>query len=84
MITVLQNVHEDCVVVIDYLENISLETWKDWGLSEQPVDRVDPYGDIPVVSRDGITEDKTGIDGEEAGTTGEETLESGEDEVIPE
>ena len=32
MITVMRNVDKDCVVVIDSLQNLSLETWKDWGL----------------------------------------------------
>lgn len=32
MITVLRNVRPDCVVVIDYLKNISQETYKKWGL----------------------------------------------------
>ena len=32
MITVLQNVHPDCVVVIDSLKNLSPETWEAWGL----------------------------------------------------
>ena len=32
MMKVLQNVDKDCVVVIDSLQNLSLETWKDWGL----------------------------------------------------
>ena len=30
--TAIQNVHEDCVVVIDSLKNISPELWKDWDL----------------------------------------------------
>ena len=32
MVTVLQNVREDCVVVIDSLKKISPETWEDWKL----------------------------------------------------
>ncbi|MDO4869930.1 MAG: L,D-transpeptidase family protein [Bacillota bacterium] len=32
IITVLQNVDEDCVVVIDSLENLSPELWEEWGL----------------------------------------------------
>jgi L,D-peptidoglycan transpeptidase YkuD (ErfK/YbiS/YcfS/YnhG family) len=32
MITVMRNVREDCVVVIDSLKKISPETWKDWEL----------------------------------------------------
>ena len=34
MITVMQNVRPDCVVLIDSLENISPETWEDWGLGD--------------------------------------------------
>ena len=33
MITVMQNVRPDCVVLIDSLRNISPETWDDWGLT---------------------------------------------------
>ena len=33
MITVLQNVKPDCVVVIDSLKTLSPETWEEWGLS---------------------------------------------------
>ncbi len=32
MLNVMQNVDEDCVVVIDSLKNISPETWEAWGL----------------------------------------------------
>ena len=32
MFTVMQNVKSDCVVVIDSLQNLSPETWEDWGL----------------------------------------------------
>ena len=32
MIRVMQNVKENCIVVIDSLQNISPETWEDWGL----------------------------------------------------
>ncbi len=32
MITVMQNVDPACVVVIDSLQNLSPETWEDWGL----------------------------------------------------
>ena len=32
MVTVMQNVHKDCVVVIDELKNLSPETYKKWGL----------------------------------------------------
>ncbi|MBR4473324.1 MAG: alpha/beta fold hydrolase [Oscillospiraceae bacterium] len=33
MITVMQHVSPDCVVVIDTLENLSPETWADWGFA---------------------------------------------------
>lgn len=33
MITVMQNIKADCVVVIDSLKTLSPETWDDWGLS---------------------------------------------------
>ncbi|WP_019002694.1 L,D-transpeptidase family protein [Succinimonas amylolytica] len=32
MITVLRHVRQDCVVVIDYLKNLSQETYRKWGL----------------------------------------------------
>ena len=32
LVTVMQNVSEDCVVVIDSLQKLSPETWDDWGL----------------------------------------------------
>ena len=32
MIKVMKNVEKDCVVVIDYLQNLSPETYEDWGL----------------------------------------------------
>ena len=32
MIKVMRNVKKDCVVIIDSLKNISLETWNNWGL----------------------------------------------------
>ena len=32
MATVMKNVNEDCVVVIDSLKNLSPETWEAWGL----------------------------------------------------
>jgi len=32
LVTVMQNVSEDCVVVIDSLQKLSPETWNDWGL----------------------------------------------------
>lgn len=35
MITVMKTVRPDCVVVIDSLENISPETWDDWGLGAE-------------------------------------------------
>ena len=32
MVRVMRNLDEDCVVVIDSLENLSPETWENWGL----------------------------------------------------
>ena len=32
MITALQNVDKDCVVVIDSLKNIAPDLWKEWDL----------------------------------------------------
>ena len=43
MITVMQNVREDCVVVIDSLRNLSPKTWEDWGLGEKADLQID-YG----------------------------------------
>ena len=39
MVTVMKNVKEDCVVVIDSLEVLSPETWEEWGLSAETDDR---------------------------------------------
>ncbi len=33
---VMQNVKEDCVVIIDTLQNISPEYWEEWGLASAP------------------------------------------------
>ena len=43
MITVMQNVSPDCVVVIDALEKISPETWADWGFA--PSEAASAVGD---------------------------------------
>ena len=35
MLTVMQTVQPDCVVVIDSLKNLSPETWEEWGLGSE-------------------------------------------------
>ena len=45
MVTVMQNVRPDCVVVIDSLKVISPETWEDWGL--EPAEDTEISGDWP-------------------------------------
>ena len=43
MVTVMKNVKEDCVVVIDSLKVLSPETWEDWGLEAGTDDNIGEY-----------------------------------------
>ena len=55
MLTVMQNVRPDCVVVIDSLENISPETWNDWGLGTTAGPRIE-YGESALFSEEDMDE----------------------------
>jgi L,D-peptidoglycan transpeptidase YkuD (ErfK/YbiS/YcfS/YnhG family) len=55
MLTVMQNVRPDCVVVIDSLENISPETWNDWGLGTAAGPRIE-YGESALFSEEDMDE----------------------------
>jgi len=62
MLTVMQNVSPDCVVVIDSLENLSPETWADWGFAhteDKAADDTAPAGDSATVENAAPAETET-------------------------
>ena len=56
MLTAMQNVRPDCVVLIDSLENISPETWNDWGLGTAAAGPRIEYGESALFSEEDMDE----------------------------